>query len=79
MKPMAKGRREFYKNKRRTLRQVFTWGMQPLEKPSSLKDRHYADTIKDLRYKKRRFTVGYARAFAGPHLFAGCYPGAENE
>ena len=65
------------KNRPRTLRQVFAWGMQPLEK--TLKGDHYTSSIKALRYHRRRFTVGYARAFAGPHLFAGCYTGAEND
>jgi len=34
---------------------------------------------RSLMYGQRRFTIGYLRAFAGPHIFAGCYPGAEND
>ena len=76
---MKKGSKEFYKRRRRSLRQIFTWGMQPLEKYRSPMKEQMADSTKHLRYARRRFTVGYARAFAGTHLFAGCYPGAEND
>jgi len=77
MRSMAKGRKTHNKPLRRTLRQVFTWGMQPQEKFIGKVQRYFRKTDRHLRYHKRRFTVGYIRAFAGPHLFAGCYPGAE--
>lgn len=69
----------FYKNKRRTVRQIFAWGMEPLTYATRKEHMDMLETDKALRYRKRRFTVGYARAFLGPHFFAGVYTGAEFE
>lgn len=82
MKQMAKGRERVERKKHRTLREVVAWGMAPNkpERVYSMRDwRWLRDSRRALMYKQRRFTIGYIRAFAGPHIFAGCYPGAENE
>ena len=71
-------KKTFYKSKRRTIRQIFTWA---LEKPKREwpKTRQDKEWLKLLPKPTRRQTVGYVRAFVGPHFFAGCYTGAEND
>lgn len=78
---MRRTKKTFYKLKRKTVRQVFAWGMapEPKEKPTSRAHKEQMRDIKRTFPQRRRFTVGYARAFLGPHFFAGCYPGAEND
>lgn len=79
---MRRTKKTFYKLERKTVRQVFAWGMapEPKEKFTSRAYREWANLNKRrFRYNKRRHTIGYARAFLGPHFFAGCYPGAEND
>lgn len=69
--------------KRRSVRQVFAWSMapEPKTKPTSKLDKEYAKAARDTfgKYRKRRFAVGFARAYLGPHFFAGCYVGAEHD
>ena len=71
-------KKTFYKNKRRSIRQVFAWGMKKPEHewPKNRLDKEW---LKMLPKPTRRQTVGYIRAFVGPHFFAGCYVGAEDE
>jgi hypothetical protein len=77
---MPKGRKRFHKPKRHTVRQAFAWGMRNEEEFLTRAERtFFAETIKHMRYHRRRFTVGTARAFFGDHFFAGCYVGAEND
>jgi hypothetical protein len=75
-------RKEFYKSKRRSVRQMNAWGMaphKPTKASSLLAWRYERQLARVARTLVRRNTVGYIRAFVGPHYFAGCYAGAEND
>jgi|LakMenEpi03Aug12_release.lakeMendotaPanAssembly.Ray.scaffolds.fasta_scaffold1202658_2 hypothetical protein len=70
------------KGVKRTALHVFKLKTKPQEKLHirSMADyRWLRDEAWFLRTKPRRRTVGYIRAFLGPHFFAGCYTGAEND
>ena len=80
MKKLAKGGSIDHCKQRRTLRDIHAWGMErpKKERPTSVNDWYNMRELNKLyRTEPRRFTIGYIRAFIGPHYFAGCYPGAE--
>ena len=72
-------KKTFYKNKRRTIRQIFAWALKKEGFQGHPKNRSEKEWLKSLPKPTRRQTVGYVRAFVGPHFFAGCYVGAEND
>ena len=68
--------------KRRTVREVFAWGMTPYTpvKCTLLKYWIYErDLAKSTRSSPRRDTVGFLRASGCAFFFNGCYEGAEND
>ena len=81
MKKLAKGS-SIEPRQRRTLRDIHVWGMErpKKERPTSVNNWYNMRELNRLaRTKPRHFTIGYIRAYIGPHYFAGCYPGAEFE
>ena len=85
MRSMQKNREKFYRSGKgynRTALQVFKFDRQPYKPDkcfSSWAVQWEKENQKYLRVKPRRRAVGYIRAFLGPHFFAGCYAGAEND
>lgn len=80
MKQPAKGRKRVQRKKHLSLREVIAWGTTPDKptRPTSMSVWKWDRSARrSLMYGQRRFTIGYLRACAGPHIFAGCYPGAE--
>jgi hypothetical protein len=71
-------KKTFYKNKRTTVRKMLAWALQKPKRewPTSRVDKEWQ---RDCPRPSRRWAVGYVRAFVGPHFFAGCYVGAEND
>jgi hypothetical protein len=66
----------------RSVADMFKWARQPYKRPkikSMFDFRYEKDMEQFTRVKPRRRSVGYIRAFVGPHFFAGCYVGAEND
>jgi len=78
-------KKKFYRSgprSRRSVDDMFKWARAPHKrsKIASLFDwRYEKETERFVRVKPRRRSVGYIRAFVGPHFFAGCYVGAEND
>jgi hypothetical protein len=71
-------KKTFYKTKRTTIREMMAWAMKKerLPTPTSRLEKEWQRSLKKIT---RRWAVGYVRACVGPHFFAGCYVGAENE
>jgi hypothetical protein len=69
-------------SQRKTLPQIFQWGIQREPRPL------YSNSVSYLRYermvwldgrKSHRVTTGMVRAMGATNFFRGCYIGAEND
>jgi len=69
-------------SQRKTLPQIFQWGIQREPRPT------YSNSVSYLRYermvwldgrKSHRTTTGMVRAMGATNFFRGCYAGAEND
>jgi hypothetical protein len=77
-----KPKKTYSKRNRTTVREMMRWAMAKTPTPKAVPraDRERLREVRRInKYRSRRWAVKYIRAFIGPHFFAGCFTGAENE